>query len=70
MPSTYSYAGDWMPQGIAARAYNRRAAVKNPTHAKNKTTRSLTCNEKLDILERRPVRCRSKVRALRIMDWL
>ena len=44
-----------MPQGIAARAYNRRAAVKNPTHAKNKTTRSLTCNEKLDILERRPV---------------
>ena len=53
MPSTYSYAGDSCPK-VSLRA-PRRAAVKNPTHAKNKTTRSLTRNEKLDAVERRPV---------------
>jgi hypothetical protein len=47
------YAGDSCLK-VALRA-PRRAAVKIPTHAKNKTTRSLTRNEKLDVPERRPV---------------
>jgi hypothetical protein len=37
MPSTYSYAGDSCHK-VSLRA-PRKAALKNPTHAKNKTRR-------------------------------